>query len=71
MSATSQTTASGSSHSRTSVSGGSVRVTYNEVVRVLLRVTASAQARRGLDVADLTFSDGAATGTVPLAIEVR
>lgn len=57
--------------SRTSVSGGSVRVTYNEVVRVLLRVTASAQARRGLDVADLTFSDGAATGTVPLAIEVR
>lgn len=57
--------------SRTNVSGGSVRVTYSEVIRVLLKVTASAQAKRGLEVADLTFSDGAATGTVPLFIEVR
>lgn len=57
--------------SRTTTSGGSVRVTYSEVIRVLLKVTASEQAAKGLEIASLTFADGTATGTVPLTIVVR
>ena len=56
--------------SRTNVSGGSVRVTYTEVVRVLLKVTAATTARPGQSAALLTFSDGAGTGTVPLRLNV-
>lgn len=57
--------------STTTTSGGSVRVTYREVIRVLLKVTASEQATKGLEIADLTFADGAATGTVPFTVIVR
>ena len=57
--------------SRTTTSGGSVRVSYREVIRVLLKITASEQAEKGLEIADLTFADGAATDTVPLTIIVR
>ena len=56
---------------QTTRAGGYVTVSYRNVMRVLLKVTASAQAPRGLEVADLTFSDGPATGTVSLAVEVR
>jgi hypothetical protein len=57
--------------SRTNVSGGSVRVTYNEVIRVLLKVTAADTARLGQSVAMLTFSDPPSTGTVPLRLSVN
>ncbi|KQQ99372.1 hypothetical protein [Deinococcus sp. Leaf326] len=56
---------------RTTHSGDYVQISYQNVMRVLLKVTASAQAKRGLEVADLTFSDGTSTGTVPLAVEIR
>lgn len=49
----------------------SVEVTYTEDVRFVLKVTAQPNAPVGLKTVALTFSDGAATGTVPLAVEVR
>ena len=56
---------------QTNHSGDYVQISYRKVMRVLLKVTAGAQAEKGLEVAELVFSDGAATSTVPLAIEVR
>ncbi len=56
---------------QTNHSGDYVQISYRKVMRVLLKLTASAQAEKGLGVTELAFSDGVATGTVPLAIEVR